>query len=400
MKNLARAPHLFISTRVAPPLLVAFAAIVVLLACLQPAGAQTTPTFTISDATVVEGNSGTTNATFTVTKIGVNTSPITIQYATADGSATVADGDYEAQSGGLTFATEDTTKPITIAVNGDTKFEPTEIFFVNLSGSANFTNPTGNGTITNDDNQPTISISDVTQAEGTGANSDFNFTVTLSNPSYQTVTVDYSTADGTATAPSDYIVQSGTVTFAPGETTKTITVQVVGDSVDEPNETFTVNLSNPKNATIADGSGTGTIQDDDSNAVFSIDNVIMTEGDSGTKTFTFTVAKSGTTFKQSTVTYTTRDGSATTADADYVAKSGTLTFTASQTSQPITVTVNGDTKNEDDEQFYVDLTGAANGSIDPAQATGTGTILNDDAQISINDVSQAEGNQRDDELCF
>src|SRR5207237_1377561 len=104
--------------------------------------------------------------------------------------------------------------------------------------------------------QPTISISDVTANEGNVGTTPFTFTVTLSNASSQTVTVNYATADGTATtADNDYVAASGTVTFLPGQTSQTITVQVVGDTKFEPDETFFVNLSMPTNATIADSQG-------------------------------------------------------------------------------------------------------------------------------------------------
>lgn len=111
---------------------------------------------------------------------------------------------------------------------------------------------------------PAISIGNVSQAEGNSGTTPFHFQVTLSAPSAQTVTVNYATADGTATAPSDYASASGVVTFTPGQTSQQVTVNVVGDTNVEPNETFTVNLSSPSaNATVATPTGTGTIQNDD-----------------------------------------------------------------------------------------------------------------------------------------
>src|SRR5205814_2734277 len=105
---------------------------------------------------------------------------------------------------------------------------------------------------------------DVTVSEGNSGTTNANFTVTLSTASSKTVTVNYATADGTATAPSDYVsIPSTTLTFTPGQTTKTIAVSVNGDIVDENDETFTVNLSNPTNATLSTATGTGTIIDDD-----------------------------------------------------------------------------------------------------------------------------------------
>ncbi|MCI0637732.1 MAG: Ig-like domain-containing protein [Gemmataceae bacterium] len=110
---------------------------------------------------------------------------------------------------------------------------------------------------------PSLTINDVSQPEGNNGASNFVFTVTLSNSSSQTITVSYSTADGTATAGEDYNAASGSVTFYPGQTTKTIGVVIIGDVVHEPAETFYVNLTNPTNATIADSQGLGTILDDD-----------------------------------------------------------------------------------------------------------------------------------------
>jgi hypothetical protein len=108
--------------------------------------------------------------------------------------------------------------------------------------------------------RPTISISDATPVtEG----SITDFTVHLSNPSAVPVSVNYATADGTATAGSDYTANSGTLTFAPGETSKTISISTIDDAIDEFDETFNVNLSNPNNAQFGDDQGEGTILDND-----------------------------------------------------------------------------------------------------------------------------------------
>jgi len=139
------------------------------------------------------------------------------------------------------------------------------------------------------------------------------------------VTVNYATADGTATAGSDYQSMSGTLTFAPGETSKTITVQVIGDRLAEPNETFTVNLRNPTNANIGNGQGVGTILDDEPR--ISISDVSKKEGRTGQTTlFTFTVTLSAAYDQPVTMLFRTVDGTATTSDHDYVAQTGTLTF--------------------------------------------------------------------------
>lgn len=110
---------------------------------------------------------------------------------------------------------------------------------------------------------PTISIGDVTQAEGDAGTTSFSFAVTLSAPYASAVSVDYATVPGTATAPGDYAVAAGTATITAGQTTTNIQVTVQGDVAFEPDETFSVVLSNPVNGSIADGSGEGTIVNDD-----------------------------------------------------------------------------------------------------------------------------------------
>ena len=224
------------------------------------------PSLRIGDATVTEGNSGTAQATFTVELSKVSSQPVTVAYATANGTS--AGSDYQAMTGTLTIPAGQTMGTITVLVNGDTNVEPNETFFVNLSSPSNATIADGQGvgTITNDDVQslPTLSISDVTKKEGHKGSTTFTFTVTLSAPSTKTVTVSYATANGTAkVSDNDYTALSGTLTFSPGQTTKTITITVRGDRKVELDESFFVNLSSASGATIADGQGLGMIQNDD-----------------------------------------------------------------------------------------------------------------------------------------
>ncbi|MEH2114424.1 MAG: Calx-beta domain-containing protein [Nostoc sp.] len=223
--------------------------------------AATLPTLSINNISVTEGNTGTTNATFTVTLSAASTSAVTVNYATANGTAT-AGSDYTATTGTLTFNPGNTSKTLTVAVTGDTIFEPNETFFVNLSNATNSTiaDNQGLGTILNDDaNLPTLSINDITVVEG--QNPQAVLTVTLSSASSQAVTVNYATTPGTATANTDYTTRSGTLTFAANTTTATITVPILNDNLNEANETFSVNLSSPTNAALQKASGTVTITD-------------------------------------------------------------------------------------------------------------------------------------------
>ena len=181
--------------------------------------------FAIADVTAAEGNAGSSTFSFAVTKTGSTGFTTSVDFATTDGSATVADGDYASTSGTLSFLPGDTTKNVDVTVNGDTKHETGETFTVDLSGAVNasIADNQGVGTITNDDQVPDISIDDQVTAEGNSpATTTMTFNVTLSNPSDQTVTVDYTTNDGTATTTDgDYAATSGTVTFNPGQTATT-----------------------------------------------------------------------------------------------------------------------------------------------------------------------------------
>jgi len=166
----------------------------------------------------------------------------------------------------VTFAPGQTNQTVTVNVIGDGNVEPDENFFVNLANPTNATiaDGQGEGTIVNDD---FISISDVSVVEGNSGTVNAVFTVSLSQPFGSTVRVDYATADGAgiqaAKAPGDYTPANGTITFAPGEVSKTVTVQVVGDTEPELTEEFFVNLSNSLVAGIGDGQGLGSITNDD-----------------------------------------------------------------------------------------------------------------------------------------
>ena len=342
--------------------------------------AVVTPTFSLNDVSIAEGDSGTSNAVFTVTLTPPNTGTITstVNFATSNGTAT-APSDYTSTSGTLTFAPGVATQTISVPIIGDTTIEADETFTVNLSGATNAVigRATGTGTIVNDDS-PAISINSGSVNEGDSGTTNGSFTVTLSQPSALTVTVDYATADGSATAPADYTSTAGTLTFAPGVTSRPLTIPVIGDTVIEPDENFAVNLSKPINATISQAQGTGTIVNDDF-AGLSINDVTIDEGDSGTSNATFTVTLSPSNRQTSTVDFATSDGSAT-APSDYTSTSGTLTFAPGVATQTIAVPIIGDRSVEANENFAVTLSNPLNATI--GRARGVGTIRNDDTAIA------------------
>jgi hypothetical protein len=226
---------------------------------------------TIDDISLAEGDIGQTPFRFTVSLDRAQSATVTVDFSTQNSTA-AAPGDFLAATGTLTFAPGETAKTITVQVNGDTTAEPNETFFVNIAnatGNATFADIQASATILNDDQvateQPSrISINDLSQAEGNSGQTPFRFTVSLDRAQSAQVTVAYATANGTATAPGDYLAASGTLTFAPGETAKTVSVQVTGDTVKEGNETFAVNLATVVgNASIIDGHAVGTIVNDD-----------------------------------------------------------------------------------------------------------------------------------------
>jgi hypothetical protein len=217
----------------------------------------------INDVARAEGNAGTTPFTFTLTLSPASTQPVTVKYATASGTAQ-AGTDFTPARAWVTFVPGQISKTVTIGVTGDTAREGNEVFYVNLkqASGANLADAQGQGTILNDDG-PVLAIADVTLAEGHSGTKNALFKVSLLRASTSAVTVKYATANGTAQAGSDYTATSGVLTFPAGQLVRTVSVAVRGDRVKEGNETFYVTLSGPSGATLLDGSGLGTIGNDD-----------------------------------------------------------------------------------------------------------------------------------------
>ncbi|MCL4295970.1 MAG: hypothetical protein KJ077_09595 [Anaerolineae bacterium] len=337
---------------------------------------NTTPTLSLNDVTVTEGNVGSTAAVFTATLSKASVQTVTVNYDTVNGSA-LAPADYIAASGVLTFAPGVLTRPLTVTIQGDTLHEPDEVFQVNLGSPVNASigDGQGVGTIIDDDAGPVLNINDVSVTEGNGGTVSAVFSVTLTAVSGQTVTVNYSTADESALAPADYIAASGVLTFAPGVLTRPLTVTIQGDTLHEPDEVFQVNLGSPVNASIGDGQGVGTIIDDDAGPVLNINDVSVTEGNGGTVSAVFSVTLTAVSGQTVTVNYSTADESAL-APADYIAASGVLTFAPGVLTRPLTVMVKGDTLVESAETFLVNLTNPVNANF--GDNRGQGIIVNDD----------------------
>jgi hypothetical protein len=355
------------------------------------------PAVAVGDATVTEGNSGTTALAFTVTLSAPAPWPVTVDYTTADGTA-AAGSDYVTTNGTLTFAAGETSKTVTVNVTGDTLVESDESITLTLSNPTNATLATAaaTGNIVNDD-YSVVSVAGGSVVEGDSGSATLAFTITLDQPAPWPVTVDYATANGTATAGSDYTAASGALTFAPGETSKTIAIDVVGDSLVETDETFTLNLSNPTGGTLATVTGAGTIVNDDY-PIASVSNSSVVEGSSGTSALTFMVTLSQPAPWPVTLDFATADGTAA-AGSDYEAAAGTLTFAAGETSKAITINVTGDNVAEFDETLTLTLSNPTNASLEAA--TAAGTIVNDDySAISVGPASIGEGNSGANALTF
>ncbi len=351
------------------------------------------PTLSISSPSVMEGATGTTDTLrFAVSLSAASGQQVTVNYAEITTGRTATQGtDYTAlASGTLTFAASETRDTLKVAVIGDALNEPNETVVVQLSNPTNATiaTATGTGTITDDDGAPTLSISSPSVMEGaTGTTDTLRFAVSLSAASGQQVTVDYAEiATGrTATQGTDYTaLADGMLTFSPGMTRDTLKVAVIGDALNEPNETVVVQLSNPSNATIATATGTGTINDDDGAPTLSISSPSVMEGALGTTdTLRFAVSLSAASGQQVTVNYAEiATGRTATPGVDYTAlASGMLTFAASETRDTLKVAVIGDALNEPNETVVVQLSNPSNATI--ATATGTGTITDDDPKPKV-----------------
>ena len=233
------------------------------------------PALSLNDLSATEGDVGTKAFDFTVTLSGASNQTVTVNYATANGTATTADSDYQSNSGTLTFNAGVTTKTITVLVNGDQKFEPNETFFVNLSnpGNATISDNQGVGTIVNDDAQGGIisfSASEYTVFEAAGS---VTITVNRSGDTTAAATVDYGTDDtgapascgdfnGLASSKCDFTTAVGRLVFAANETQKTFPVLVNRDSygVEIPFDAFSVKLSNLTGGAVFGSNSTATVE--------------------------------------------------------------------------------------------------------------------------------------------
>ena len=243
------------------------------------------PKVSIGSAVVAEGDSRSVDArnhaVIPVTLSKAFVKDVTVSYTTFVASSDTAkpNVNYAAASGSIVIPAGQTRGQIDVSILGNTTYELNKKFSVKLTqvrnAGLNTTRSQGTCTITNDDPIPTLSIADVAIAEGTpqgtkGKTTNFVFTATLSNPSYQKLTVNYRTADGTAKlTDKDYVAKTGTLTFAPGAKSASLTIVVNADAKVEVDETFFVNLSVPTGmkVNLATNRVKGTILNDDASPI-------------------------------------------------------------------------------------------------------------------------------------
>ncbi len=341
------------------------------------------PSVSVADVTVGEADG---TASVEVTLSAASGKTVSVDYATSDGTA-AAGSDYTAiATTKLTFAAGEMSKSFNITIKPDTLDEEDETLNVTLSNVSNATIGTGSATVTisDDDVAPMLSIADVSVDEAAG---NATIEVLLNAASGKSITVNYATNEGSATADVDYTTSAGTLTFAPGVTAQTFDVPIASDTTDEIDESFAIVLSNAGNATFSNDTATVTINDDDAPPAISIGDVSAVEGDG---TITFTVSIDAVSSLDVSADY------ATTADSaqpvvDYVSKSGTVTIAAGETSAEIVIALVDDTQAEATERFFVALGNAQNGAIDDFE--GDGTILDDDSVpiLVISDAMVDEG---------
>ena len=319
---------------------------------------------------------GAGNASFTVSRTGA-TAAGTIVFATAGVSATSAD--FTSVNQTLTFADGELSKTVTVALTGDSLLETTETFQGSIQGASSGTIATGTATVSIiDDEQDTWRISTVDNLASTsvseGATS-VAVLVTREGPASAAATIVVATGGGSATAGSDYTGVNQTLTFAAGETQKTVSIALTDDSAPEPNESFNVSISTASAGTLGSQTSVAVELTDNEQALWSVsaDQASVSEAAGSAA---FTVTRSGKTDVAATIVVSSVGGEAT-AGSDYTSVNQTLTFAAGQTQQTVQVAIGQDSNLESNETFSLTLSSPSAGNIETASASLT---INDDDQ--------------------
>ncbi|MFT7724696.1 MAG: Calx-beta domain-containing protein [Roseateles sp.] len=361
----------------------------------------------VADAAVTEGDSGSATISFTVTRGGAVAGASSAEWMLTH--VTTSDDDIIGPTTGLIeFAANETTKTITVDVAGDITPEAMETFKVQLYNLAGINDPQrieAIGTVRNDDSSFSIAA---TAAEGDEDAGPHTFTITRSHDTAQNQTVAWAVT-GSGPKPANAAdfggtLPSGSVTFAPGETSKLITISPSVDNVSESDETYTVALTlgaGTAGDSLADASATGAILNDDNGVAITAQQPMQAEGHGGSTAFTFEIKRRGDLSSPSSVNWAVTGGTADATDlVGNVLPSGTVHFAAGESSQIITIDVLGDTVLEGNETLIVTLSGSTGSLIVGNSATAT--IVNDDATLAIAATSavKAEGDSGTTDYTF
>jgi azurin len=320
-----------------------------------------------------------------VTRAGTNlASGVTVQLTTTGGTAT-AGIDYTSSTQVLTFAAGEAFKDVAIPILGDNLSEGNETVVLTLSnptsGATLGTSQTSVLTILDDEQSVQFSAPAYTVTEATAP---VTVTVVRIGPAFGTVTVDYTTATGSAALGTDYAAVTGTLTFAPGITSKTFTVPILSDTLFEPTETVTVRLSNPTGGASLGPQATATISivDNDPAGLLRFSAVAYAVSEAA-GVATITVQRTQGTASAVTVDYATVSGGTAAVGVDYTATSGTLTFNANDTSKTFTVPVLDDRVDGADKTVNLVLSNPTGGATLGTPSTAVLTISDDDTPGTI-----------------
>ena len=330
---------------------------------------------TAASVAVAEGNDGVTTAEVTLILSQASPVPVTIGFRTVDGTAT-AGFDFNPTNGVVVFAPGEQTNVVRVRILGDTVFEKDETLTLDFTVPAGVAAPATATVITilNDDTIGLLAESR-TYPEGDSGTNVVQFPVALNAVAETAIEVAYSIHAGTATAGVDYIATSGVLVFAPGQTTSSIAIGIVGDRTLEPDETLTIEFSGGSQVILPAVNPTITIQNDD-RAVVLAPNRSYPEGNTGTNIFQYPVVLEFASDIPVEVHYNLNASTAT-LDVDFVSASGVLVFTPGQTTNYISIGIIGDLEKETDETFTIDLTATAQVALPPGGTVIT--ILNDDS---------------------
>ncbi|HZH33801.1 MAG TPA: Calx-beta domain-containing protein, partial [Pyrinomonadaceae bacterium] len=353
------------------------------------------PCLTVNDVQVAEGNSGTTNAQFTVSLSAAATQTVAVDFRVVRRSAR-EDSDFNNVTGRLEFLPGTQTQTVSVPVRGDVTDEIDETFQLVLSNSANasLTDNIGVATITDDDAAPTVSMADASIVEGSGGTpTRLVFNASLSAATGRKAKVGFTILDGTAMAGSDFNSTSGTIVFNADEAVKQTVVEIYPDVFVEPDETFKIKLSNPSNLVISDDEAIGTIVNDDFGGTVEFEAAVVETGEAS-ETVVINVRRTGGNAGGILLEYSTSNGTAT-ANQDYLPKSGKMVFDANETLKTIIIPILNDAIDESPlETVNLTLRNISGGAVLGVQSASILNIADDDPapMLSFAGTSVNEGN--------